>query len=382
MKKGCYFIGASGGVGAVASHFAALGQELAARGNEVKIISHSADVNGQLREQNPATLVWPSPRPTRFADALFLARLIRRHRADCLLANFAAVNWMCLVGWLYRVKHRIAFYHTLSSQMESDGQASHERVKGMSVLRNRKRLVYKTATCVAGISQAALLDARNTYGVPARKCRLWRFSMSDPARRFHLQPPADREDLVVCAGRLFPSKGQDVLISALALGQGPLASSKVEFLGTGPMLDRLRQMAEQKGVASRCRFVGEVSHDEVLARMSRAKVTVVPSRHEAFGLVNIESMSVGTPVIASRVDGIQEIVRDGVDGYLVPPGDPAALSEKLARVLQDQALRERLGLNARQHFLEEYENTLVVRQQADWLEQLVQSGNQGATDES
>jgi glycosyltransferase involved in cell wall biosynthesis len=380
MKKGCYFIGAPGGSGAVTSHFAALGQELAARGNEVKIISHSADVNGELREQNPVTLVWPSPRPTRFADALFLARLIRRHRPDCLIANFAAVNWMCLVGWFYRVTCRIAFYHTLSSQIESDEQVSRGRLKGITFL--RKRLVYQTATCVAGISQAALLDVRNTYGVPARKCTLWRFSMSDPARRFHLQPPADREDLVVCAGRLYPSKGQDVLISALGLGQGPLASSKVEFLGVGPMLDRLRQMAEQKGVASRCRFVGDVSPGEVLARMSRAKVTVVPSRHEAFGVVNLESMSVGTPVIASRVDGIQEIVRDGVDGYLVPPGDPTALSEKLARVLQDQALRERLGLNARQHFLEEYENTLVVRRQADWLEQLVESGGRGATDES
>jgi len=346
----------------------------------VKIISHSADVNGQLREQNPATLVWPSPRPTRFADALFLARLIRRYRPDCLLANFAAVNWMCFIGWCYRVTCRIAFYHTLSSQMESDGQTNHERLKGMSVL--RKRLVYQTATCVAGLSRAALLDARNTYGVPARKCRLWGFSMSDPARRFHLQPPADREDLVVCAGRLYPSKGQDVLISALGLGQRPLVSSKVEFLGGGPMLDRLRLMAEQKGVAGRCRFVGVVSSEEVLARMSRAKITVVPSRAEAFGLVNIESMSVGTPVIASRVGGIREIVRDGVDGYLVPPGDPTALFEKLACVLQDQALRERLGLNARQHFLEEYENTLVVRRQADWLKQIVQPDNQGATDES
>jgi glycosyltransferase involved in cell wall biosynthesis len=82
------------------------------------------------------------------------------------------------------------------------------------------------------------------------------------------------------------------------------------------------------------------------------------------------------------VGGIQEIVRDCVDGYLVPPDDPKGLAEKLAGVLQDQALRERLGLNARQHFLEEYENTLVVRRQADWLEQLVKSGGRGAIDES
>jgi glycosyltransferase involved in cell wall biosynthesis len=61
-----------------------------------------------------------------------------------------------------------------------------------------------------------------------------------------------------------------------------------------------------------------------------------------------------------------------VDGCLVPPNDPKALAEKLTLVLQDDVLRERLGRNARQHFLEAYENSLVVRKQADWLEQFVQ----------
>ena len=182
MKKGCYFIGAPGGAGAVAGHFAALGLELARRGNSVKIISHSDDAIGQFEKQNPQSLVWPSPRPTRFADALFLARLIREHRPDCLLANFAAVNWMCLVGWWYRVACRMAFYHTLRSQMQSDIKGGQIRVSKISTL--RKRVVYRTATCVAGISQAALLDAQSSFGIPARKCRLWRYSMPDPARNF------------------------------------------------------------------------------------------------------------------------------------------------------------------------------------------------------
>lgn len=379
MKKNCFFIGAPVGPGSVAAYFAALGAELARRGHEVKIITHSFESNGQVSERNPATLVWPSPRPTRLADALFLARLIRRHRPDCLIANFAAVNWMCLAGWLYGVRHRLAFYHTLRSQMQADAPANPNGLSRFSLL--RKRLVYKTATGVAGISRAALLDAQNTYGVPARKCTLWRYSMPDPAGQCGLKAAAEREDLVVCVGRLHPSKGQDVLISALALLSGPTAMTRVEFLGGGPMLESLRQRAEQQGVADRCRFVGLVSPDEVLARMSRAKVTIVPSRREAFGLVNIESLSVGTPVIASAVDGIREIIRDGEDGYLVPPDDPAALAEKLSRVLQDHALRERLGRNARQHFLAEYENSRVVGGQADWLESLVQGG-QPPTDES
>jgi glycosyltransferase involved in cell wall biosynthesis len=379
VKKGCYFIGAPGGNGAVAGYFVALGQELAQRGNDVKIISHSAEANERPSEHNLASLVWPSARPTKLSDGLFLARLIRRHRPDCLLANFAAVNWMCLVGWLCRVRHRIAFYHTLRSQTRSDGPEGQERLKDVSTL--RKRLVYKTATCVAGISQAALLDAQNTFGVAADKCWLWRYSMPDPQCRFRLQPSAEREDLVLCAGRLFPSKGQDVLISALAILSGPAALTKVEFLGTGPMLESLRQMAEQKGVANRCRFVGVVSHDEVLARMSRAKITVVPSRNEAFGLVNIESMAVGTPVIASQVGGIPEIIHDGADGYLVPPDDPPALAQKLTLLLGDAKLRERLSRNAREHFLAQYESSLVVRRQADWLEHFIKPISQGTSDD-
>ncbi len=323
---------------------------------------------------------WPSPRPTRFADALFLVRLIRQYHPDCLLANFAAVNWMCLVGWLSRVSHRIAFYHTLKSQTQSDGSVRLERPNFASIF--RKRLVYRAATCVAGISQAALLDAQNTFGVAAGKCRLWRYSMPDPAPRFRLKSAAERENLVVCPGRLFPSKGQDVLIAALALLPSTMVKPRVDFLGDGPMLERLRQLAEQQGVASQCRFVGLVPHEEVLERMSRARVTVVPSRHEAFGLVNIESLSVGTPVIASRVDGIREIIRDGTDGYLVPSEAPGALSQKLASVLADSPLREELGRNARRHFLAEYENSLVVRRQADQLETAVRSGHWPALQES
>jgi glycosyltransferase involved in cell wall biosynthesis len=181
----------------------------------------------------------------------------------------------------------------------------------------------------------------------------------------------EREDLLVCPGRFSPSKGQDVLISALALLPPSAAQTRVEFLGSGPTLEGLRQQARQAGVADRCLFTGSVAHDEVLRRMSRARATIVPSRDEAFGLVNIESLSVGTPVIASNVGGIPEIIRDGVEGFLVPSGDSKVLAEKIARLLPDCGLRERLGLNARQRFLNEYEDAAVVRKQADWLEHSV-----------
>jgi D-inositol-3-phosphate glycosyltransferase len=130
-------------------------------------------------------------------------------------------------------------------------------------------------------------------------------------------------------------------------------------------------MAEELGVADRCTFVGDVAHDEVLRRMRNAYVTVVPSISESFGWVNIESMAVGTPVVASNVDGPAEILRDGEDGFLFPQGDPAALAEKLKLLLLDPALREAMGAKARVKFLARFELRGVVKAEADWLEQLV-----------
>jgi len=100
-------------------------------------------------------------------------------------------------------------------------------------------------------------------------------------------------------------------------------------------------------------------------------VCVAPSRSEAFGLVNIEAMAMGTPVVASRVGGIPEIVRDGVDGFLFEPGNDLELGDRLLEVLSDRELREQMGRNARRRFLEEFESSLVAKRQADWLEGLV-----------
>jgi glycosyltransferase involved in cell wall biosynthesis len=119
-----------------------------------------------------------------------------------------------------------------------------------------------------------------------------------------------------------------------------------------------------------CSFAGQVEHAEVLKKMSTAVATVVPSRQEAFGLVNIESMAVGTPVVASAVGGIPEIIRDGLDGFLVPPESPEALANRLKMILSDSHLRREMRANARHRFLSEFEQRRSIRRQADWFEDL------------
>jgi glycosyltransferase involved in cell wall biosynthesis len=240
----------------------------------------------------------------------------------------------------------------------------------LKLLRLRKRFVYGLATGLVANSAAALQDLQSGYGVPSSKCAVQHLGVADPRQRLPLVPVEAREDTVLCVGRLHPSKGQDILIDAISK-LGPSANgTRFHFLGNGPALEDLRRRAVEKDVAGRCVFAGTMKHEEVVSRMSQAKAVVAPSRSEAFGLVNVEAISVATPVVASCVGGIPEIVRDGVEGLLFAPGDSASLAGKLATLLSDIELRKRLGSNGRDRFLRAFELKQRVRDHANFLESL------------
>ena len=169
------------------------------------------------------------------------------------------------------------------------------------------------------------------------------------------------------------SPGRPGAVTTYFAGFARELATRLEFLGSGPLLDHLHTVAAGNGLSSRCTFAGAVSRDHVLARMSRAKVPVVPSLNEALGLTNIESLPVATPVIASAVDGIPDLIRNGLDGFLVAPSDPADLAINLTLLLRDGFLRERLGWNARQHFLDQFEESRALKLQADCVEELFSS---------
>jgi glycosyltransferase involved in cell wall biosynthesis len=349
-------------------HFRALAQELVHRGHQVVVL-----VDGQRRDvarhnDNPLVYTWPSRRPNSMRDLLFLLRFIRKHRPTCFVANFGASNLMMCAGWLMRVPVRIDWYHTLSTQVGLDWRVSSLKLR---CLRLRKRMIYKAATNVVANSEATRSDLRRVFRVPAEKCNVFFNSLADPFRDLCLPKNEHGRKVITCVGRLNQSKGQDVLIRAMNKVKDKYPDVLVEFVGTGDLENSLVRLAAELGVDSICSFIGSVAHDEVLRRMASAIVTIVPSRDEAFGLVAIESLAVGTPVIGSRVGGIAEIVRDTIDGFLVPPDDPALLAQKIGMMLSDVELARTMGTNARRRFLEHFEQQAIVAQQAVWLEDLL-----------
>jgi len=170
---------------------------------------------------------------------------------------------------------------------------------------------------------------------------------------------------VLFVGRLVERKGVAYLIDAIALvGDRELS---LEIIGDGPARASLRARAEALGVADRVTFRGKVTSDELQASYARAAVFVLPSvvdargDTEGLGVVLLEAMNYGTPVIASRIGGIPDIVEDGVSGLLVPAGDPAALAGALRRLIEDPALARRLGEAGRQRVRERFNWDAIVQ---------------------
>ena len=143
---------------------------------------------------------------------------------------------------------------------------------------------------------------------------------------------ADGRPTVLFVGRHEPRKGLDVLLAAL--DRLP-PDARVWVVGDGPDTDELRTRHPDE----RVEWLGRIDDDEKRRRMVAADVFCAPSlRGESFGIVLLEAMAAGTPVVASDIDGYRNVATDGLDARLVPPGDPAALADALAGVLADPSL--------------------------------------------
>lgn len=171
-------------------------------------------------------------------------------------------------------------------------------------------------------------------------------------------PPDHR--LILFVGRIQPLKGIDTMIKALALvkKQEPAIAENVcvSIIGGDPNPDseperaefeRLESLRADLGIGDLVTFRGAKDQDTLVYYYSAAEMVVMPSHYESFGMVALESMACGTPVIASDVGGLSFSIEDGYNGYLVPGRDPQALANKIRLLLKYPVLREQLGEQAR-----------------------------------
>lgn len=162
------------------------------------------------------------------------------------------------------------------------------------------------------------------------------------------RPPLAGPPLVAFAGRLVRQKGPDVLLRAFATLRDRVPEARLLIVGEGPERAALERVAGELRLGASVALAGHVDAARLEAALAGAWVQAVPSRWaESFGLVAAEALMRGTAVVASRTGGLPEFVRDGENGRLVAPGDPAALADALAELLADRDRAEALGRRAR-----------------------------------
>jgi glycosyltransferase involved in cell wall biosynthesis len=275
------------------------------------------------------------------------SRLIqRRLDRQLLLQGANLINIHCVSGnafYALRSARRLCvpLVVTLHGELTMDAKDIYRRSHVLPRL--LKRLMVD-ADAVTACSTQTLTEAQEFTGVEVGDRGSVIRGGVDMDEFAKAEPEHRRRPYLLAAGRHVHAKGLDVLIDAyrLVLERHPAAPDLV-IAGDGEERTELQTRAATHGIADRIEFVGQCDRARIARLFKGCACFVLPSRHEPLGIVNLEAMAAGKPVIATRVGGVPEVVIDGVTGLLTSPGDPVDLANGVCRLLENPTLAERLG---------------------------------------
>ena len=173
-------------------------------------------------------------------------------------------------------------------------------------------------------------------------------------------------DIILFVGRLVEQKGVRQLLQALLLIRESQPRATLAFIGDGPLAKEIAEFARSHGIEDRVLLLGPIPNCDLPPYFRTARVVIVPSLTEAtwaeqVGMVSIQSMACGTPVVATRSGSVSEFIEDGVSGVLVPERNPEALAGAVLRLLHDDRVRQSLASSGRLYAERRYDAPRNVR---------------------
>lgn len=305
------------------------------------------------------------PHLPQFVDNLLRFQAAEGLRYDWIFSHYWLSGW---AGSMLREQWRVPLvnmFHTLGL-LKNAGEGD-DRIKETDLRIVTERRIVQLADLLVAANPTEMDHMIHLYDAPRAKVQvipcgvnflIFRPIDQQEARR---QLGLEAEKIMLFVGRMDPIKGIDTLLKAASIVMhGAEDGSRYRLLIVGgdsaegteaadsALMQRYRAMSRELGIEDRVSFVGSVPQQQLPCYYSAADVCVVPSHYESFGLVAIESMACGTPVIGSRVGGLQHTIIDGHNGYLVPWRCPAAFAERIQMMLtaQDRVIK-RLRLQSR-----------------------------------
>jgi len=283
--------------------------------------------------------------PTAFVQAVRIARHARRARADIVHSHgYKAAVPGAIAARLAGTRSIVTGHNLFPADASRAAKVS------MRLAARLSARVIAVAPALAASLTAAGVDPRKIVTIPNGVDLSAYGAGSRRSVRAGLNI-GDEAPLVFCAARLTEVKGVGYLIRSVALISARRPDARVLIAGDGPDRESLRGLARRVAPES-VMFLGH--RDDVSDLLAAADVVAIPSLAEGHPLILIESMAAGRAIVASRVGGLADTIKDGENGLLVPPADPEALAGAIMSVIERPELAERLGAAARRHAEKEF----------------------------
>lgn len=347
--------------GGVAAHVRDSALALAARGHQVTVLARRWDGDEETMDGPLRLLRLPDSAPHRLR---WLARVRREGmRSQVVHAHTFRLAYLASLV----LPPHVPLVFTVHAYFAAEMAAAGARGIPLWFYRHVERRVLRRASAVVAVDRGRARWARQAHRrrtvLELPNC-LWLPDYPRPRPSL-----AERRWEMVCPRRLYARYGVEHAIRALSLLRETALALTVT--GDGPLRPALERLSRELGLDGRVSFVGALPRRAVVERLREAAVALVPSipwlgDEEATSIAALESMAVGTPVVASRSGGLAEVLQDGVTGLLVEPGDASAIADAVRSLLADSERWRRLALRARE-YVEERHNWL---QAAAVLEQL------------
>lgn len=307
----------------------------------VLILFHDGELAAQARKQGIEPLILPNRNRSLLTTSRELARIFEQREAQIVhVHGYKATVFCALARWWYPFA-MVKTEHGLPEPMTG---------KPITMLRDRLyHLLDSAAVGMAGTTVCCVTEElRAHYRRAYSSLRVMTVpnGIASIDRRRLRRPPELREDRfnLALVGRLDAVKGHHVAIKAVASNALP-PDLELHIVGIGPREPELRALAEACGITHRIHFLG--FRRNVYDYIAHCHALLMPSLHEGLPYTLLEAMALGTPIIASCVGGLAEVLQDGVTALLVPAGDIRALAQMIARLHDNPELRCRLGEQAR-----------------------------------
>ena len=375
MKIGITCYPTYGGSGAVATH---LGLELAERGHEVHFISYDqpfrlAHFHERIFFHEVEMEDYPLFKHPPYALALAVALhdAVRKHELDLVHVHYAIPHatsaWVACE--MLKGERDLKIVTTLhGTDITLVGlHPSFQAITQFSILRSHG---------LTAVSDFLKRETVRDFSVPESRIevvpnfvntRIYRPGL-EPCHRATLAP--DGEKIVMHISNFRPVKRvEDVVeIFARVLGEIP---SRLVLVGDGPDLPRARVKVEELGIRDRVVFLGEYTPVQEL--LSCSDLFLLPSMSESFGLAALEAMACGSPVVASRVGGLPEVIMDGETGYLCEAGDIDEMAAASIKILSDDKHRKELSDAGRAFAVKHFSSECIVPQYEEYYRRILGS---------